>query len=186
VGAVATVPRAYRAGMDTRELLTDAFQRIPPFTHMLADGADADLLRFRPDPDANHLTWLLWHAARVQDDHVAEVAGREQVWTSEGWADRFGLPMPPSDTGYGYSRAQVDEVRIDDPTLLTGYQDAVAAMVDDYLAKADEGELDRIVDEAWDPPVTAGVRLVSVLGDVLMHLGQAGYVKGLYQRRDQA
>ena len=36
-----------------------------------------------------------------------------------------------------------------------------------------------MVDEHWDPPVTAGVRLVSVIGDALQHLGQAAYVKGL-------
>lgn len=45
-----------------------------------------------------------------------------------------------------------------------------------------EADLDRIVDEAWDPPVTLGVRLVSVLSDDLQHAGQAAYVRGLVLR----
>ena len=42
-----------------------------------------------------------------------------------------------------------------------------------------EADLDRVVDERWDPPVTLGVRLVSVVNDDAQHLGQAAYVRGL-------
>jgi hypothetical protein len=40
-------------------------------------------------------------------------------------------------------------------------------------------DLERVVDDNWDPPVTLGVRLVSVLSDDLQHVGQAAYVRGL-------
>ena len=70
-------------------------------------------------------------------------------------------------------------MRVDDLDLLVGYQDAVHARTLDYLATVDADELGRVVDRRWDPPVTAGARLVSVLGDCLQHLGQASYVKGL-------
>ncbi|MFA9430409.1 DinB family protein [Egicoccus sp. AB-alg2] len=169
--------------MDTRELLTDAFHRIPELTRSLTDGAGSELLHYRPDRDANPIAWLLWHAARVQDDHVAALAGREQVWTAQGWMERFDLPFDPQDIGYGQSSEEVGQVRVEDPSLVVGYQDAVTAMVDEYLATVDDQELGRVVDDAWDPPVTAGVRLVSVIGDVMQHLGQAGYVRGLYERR---
>ena len=56
----------------------------------------------------------------------------------------------------------------------------------DYLDAITAEELARVVDTRWDPPVTAAVRLVSVLGDALQHLGQAGYVQGLAERHDQA
>ena len=42
---------------------------------------------------------------------------------------------------------------------------------------------DRVVDERWDPPVTLGVRLVSVISDDLQHVGQAAYLRGLADRR---
>ena len=51
-----------------------------------------------------------------------------------------------------------------------------------YLAGLTDGDLDRVVDESWDPPVTLGVRLVSILNDDTQHVGQAAYVRGLLQR----
>ena len=42
-------------------------------------------------------------------------------------------------------------------------------------------DLDRVVDEDWDPPVTLGVRLVSIADDGLQHLGQAAYARGQLQ-----
>ena len=168
--------------MDTREVLTDAFHRLPPLVRRLAEGADDHLLHTRPDADANPLAWLLWHTIRVQDAQIAPLADREQVWIAEGWVDRFGLPLEPEDHGYGHDRDQVASVRVQDPGLLVGYQDAVTVMVDAYLAKVDGDELARIVDAGYDPPVIAGVRLVSILGDAFQHLGQAGYLRGLLER----
>jgi hypothetical protein len=40
-----------------------------------------------------------------------------------------------------------------------------------------------VVDEAWDPPVTLGVRLVSVIDDCAQHAGQAAFVRGIVLRR---
>jgi hypothetical protein len=117
-----------------------------------------------------------------QDVQVAELADREQVWTAQGWVDRFGLPLEPGDHGYGHRREQVASVRIEDPGLLVAYQEAVTVMIDDYLAEVDADELSRVVDDDYDPPVTAGVRLVSILDDAFQHLGQAGYLRGLLER----
>jgi hypothetical protein len=39
-----------------------------------------------------------------------------------------------------------------------------------------------VVDRRWDPPVTLGVRLVSVVNDCAQHVGQAAYVRGLLGR----
>jgi hypothetical protein len=55
-----------------------------------------------------------------------------------------------------------------------------------YVDGITSAELDRVVDTRWDPPVTAAVRLVSVIGDTMQHLGQAAYVRGLAMRRDMA
>lgn len=168
--------------MDTRALLTDAFHRLPQLVRQYAEGADDHLLHTRLDPEANPLAWLLWHTVRIQDVQVAELAGRAEVWTAEGWVDRFGLPLDPTDHGYGHLAEQVASVRIEDPGLLVGYQDAVSAMTDAYLAGVGPDEFARVVDAAYDPPVTAGVRLVSILGDAFQHLGQAGYLRGHLER----
>ncbi len=168
--------------MDTRALLTDAFHRLPPLVRHHAEGADDHLLHTRLDADANPLAWLLWHTIRIQDAQVAELASREQVWTVEGWFERFDLALEPEDHGYGHRREEVERVHVEDPALLVGYQDAVMAMIDGYLSEVDDDELARVVDDGYDPPVTAGVRLVSILGDAFQHLGQAGYLRGLLER----
>jgi uncharacterized damage-inducible protein DinB len=163
--------------MDTRGLLVEEFGRIEETYVAVADGLDAEALHWRPAGTGNSVGWLLWHLARVQDDHVAGVAGTPQVW--EQWQERFGLENGTDDIGYGHSSEQVDAVRILDPALLTGYHAEVHRATLSCLAGMDDEELDRVVDRRWDPPVTAGVRLVSVISDCLQHLGQAAYVKGL-------
>jgi hypothetical protein len=164
--------------MTPAELLADAFGRIVDGARDVVDGLDEDRLAHRPGPDANPIGWLVWHLARVQDDHVADVAGLEQVWTAEGFAGRFGLPFAVGDIGYGHSSDQVAQVRAD-AALLTEYVAAVHEQTLGFLAGITPADLDRVVDERWDPPVTLGVRLVSVVNDDAQHLGQAAYVRGL-------
>jgi hypothetical protein len=168
--------------MNVAELLVEGYGRVQGTVHTAVDGLTAEQLGTRPDGEANSIAWLVWHLTRVQDDHVADVAGTEQVWTGQDWLSRFGLPFPAGDTGYGHRPADVEAVRVDDPGLLTGYYDAVHEQTVRYLEGLGERDLDRIVDEAWDPPVSLGVRLISVLDDDIQHAGQAMYVRGLLKR----
>lgn len=169
--------------MDATDILTDALQRTRGLVRRVADGLDAEALAYRPDPEANSIAWLLWHATRVQDDHVSELAGREQAWTADGWAERLDLPFDPADIGFGHTAEQVAAVRPGGPGPLIDYHEAVVAKTLDYLGTVTAKPLDRVVDESWDPPVTMGVRLVSVVNDQLQHVGQAAYVRGLFERR---
>lgn len=169
--------------MNHAELLADAFGRIKETVHGSVEGLTAEELGERLDPDANSVAWLVWHLTRVQDDHVAEVAGRGQVWTTQGWDERFGLPFRPGATGYGDTPERVAAVKVSDAALLTGYYDAVHAATLDYVKDLSESELDRVVDKRWDPPVTLGVRLVSVVNDDLQHAGQAAFLRGVLLRR---
>ena len=168
--------------MDIPQLLQEAFGRILPTVSSAVDGLTAEQLAARQDPQANSIAWLVWHLTRIQDDHIADVAGSEQVWTSGGWARRFDLPLDDRDTGYGHREDDVAAVRVDSPDLLTGYLSAVTDVTMSYLADLSGEDLDRVIDENWDPPVTLGVRLVSVLNDDLQHAGQASYVRGLVTR----
>ena len=162
-----------------RDLLVDSFNRIRDLVEELTDGLTEDDSTFRPVPEANTAGWLLWHLTRVQDDHLAGLAAVEQAWPR--WRDRFGLPFSDWATGYGQSPDEVAEVRVSGE-LLAGYHADVHALTLKYLQPITAEELARVVDTRWDPPVTASVRLVSVLGDVLQHLGQTAYVRGLAER----
>jgi uncharacterized damage-inducible protein DinB len=165
------------------DLLVDAYGRIAGIVHDAVEGLDADDLAHRPDPEANSVGWLVWHLARVQDAQVADVAGAEQTWTTGGWAERFALPFEDAATGYGQTSEDVAALAGVTAELLLGYLDAVQAATLAYLAGLDDSELDRVVDEAWNPPVTLAARLVSVLSDDLQHAGQASYLAGLVARR---
>jgi uncharacterized damage-inducible protein DinB len=165
--------------MTTAELLADALSRVREVVHAVTAGLTPDQLTFRPQPDANTIAWLIWHLTRVQDDHVSEVAGTDQEWTSGGWAARFGLPFDHSATGWSHSSEEVGRVRVDSVALLTGYYDAVHERSLEFFAGLADADLDRVVDERWDPPVTLGVRLVSVIDDDAQHAGQAAYLRGL-------
>jgi uncharacterized damage-inducible protein DinB len=164
--------------MTGADLLIDAFGRIREVVHEAVDGLTTDELAFRPDPRANSIGWLVWHLTRIQDDHIAGAAETEQLWTSEGWVDRFGLPLPPADHGYGHTADQVATVQVKSGELLTAYHDAVYEKTIRYVRHLTDADFDRVVDKAWDPPVTLGVRLVSVISDDLQHAGQAAYLRG--------
>jgi uncharacterized damage-inducible protein DinB len=168
--------------MNVSELMTDALGRVRDLVHEVVDGLSAEDLAWRPDPGGNSIAWLVWHLTRIEDDHVSDVAGTTQAWVEEGWADRFGLPLAVADHGYGHTTEQVGQVRAE-ADLLAGYYDAVSARTAAYLAGVGPEDLDVVVDEGWDPPVTLGVRLVSVVNEVNQHVGQAAYLRGLIERR---
>ncbi len=161
-----------------RELLRDAFTRLIEHVDELADGLTDEVSFHRPTAEANSIAWLIWHSARVQDAQVADIAGIEQVWTSDGWVDRLGLDLPRDDTGYGHDADDVGKVRAP-AALLADYYRAVHAMTLDYVVTVTAEELARVVDTRWDPPVTASARLVSIIDDCAQHLGQAAYARGI-------
>jgi hypothetical protein len=165
--------------MNSAGMLADAFSRIQGVVYSVVDGLAPEQLSARPSGEANSIAWLVWHLTRIQDDHVSEVAGREQVWTAKGWAERFALPFDVADTGYGHTSDRVDAVTVASGNLLTGYHDAVYEQTTRFLHNLNDFDFDEIVDRRWDPPVTLGVRLVSVISDDLQHAGQAAYVAGL-------
>jgi uncharacterized damage-inducible protein DinB len=169
--------------MEIADLLVEAFDRVRETVLGVVEGLNEEQLTARLDPDANSIAWLVWHLTRIQDDHVSDVAGVEQAYTAKGWAKRFGFPFDDAAVGYGQSSSDVAAVRVSDPSLLVGYYEDVHQQTLQYVRGLTAADLDRVVDEAWDPPVTLGVRLVSVVNDDTQHAGQASFVRGVIRRR---
>jgi uncharacterized damage-inducible protein DinB len=164
--------------MDIDDLLIETFDRVRELVPSAVDGLTLDQLTTAPGGSGNTIAWLIWHLSRVQDDHVADAAGTEQVWLTGGWREKFGLDLDGLDTGYGHDQAEVARVQAS-AELLTAYHEAVAAATESFVRGLNAADLDRVVDTRWTPPVTLGVRLVSVASDTLQHVGQAAYVRGL-------
>lgn len=165
--------------MDVAGLLLELYGRIPPLARHAVEGLDRDQLTWSPAPRANTIGWLVWHLARVQDGHVSEILATDQLWVERGWAGRFGMDPDPDNSGYGHSADEVAAVRPDSAETLLAYLDDVDQRTRSMLAAVTAEDLDRIVDRRWNPPVTLGVRLVSIADDSLQHAGQAAYVRGL-------
>lgn len=171
--------------MTSAELLSDAFGRIRETVLAVTEGLTPDQVARRLDPDANSIGWLVWHLTRVTDDHIAAAFGVGQVWSDGGWAARFGLPAGTMEIGYGHTSEQVGAVTAKvsaAPELLIEYHQATWALAAKHVSAISDADLSRVVDRNWDPPVTLGVRLVSVVNDGTQHAGQAAFIKGILLR----
>jgi uncharacterized damage-inducible protein DinB len=181
--AIDGVRNGKMAPVEINDVLSETYDRLPELVRDAVSGLSTEQLHWAPAPGANSTGWLVWHLTRVQDHHIGEVLEQEQVYLSGRWAERFGLKADPSDIGYGHDAAQVDAVRPESADALIEYYDAVHARTKAYLETLSAADLDRIVDERWNPPVTLGVRLISVVNDDTQHVGQAAYVRGLLPPR---
>ena len=66
----------------------DGYDRVlQALEHALCELTEDDLNQ-QPHPDCNTMGWLAWHLTRVQDDHIADLMGQEQLWVKEGWYAR--------------------------------------------------------------------------------------------------
>jgi uncharacterized damage-inducible protein DinB len=169
--------------MECRDLVIDGLGRVEEDLGRTLGGLTGEQLVFRPHEQANSIGWLAWHLTRVQDDHVSELAGAPQAWVADGWHARFGRPADTADTGFGHGPDQVASIRPDGPQLLIEYYAAVHRRTLEYLRSVTCDEMDRVIDTNWDPPVTVGVRLISVVNDCTQHVGQMAYIRGLIEAR---
>jgi hypothetical protein len=166
--------------VEPHAVLADLYGRIPHLVEGAAAGLSADDLVWVPATGANSIGWLIWHLARVEDHHGAELLGTGQRWPT--WAERFGLEPDPDDNGYGHTPEQVSGVRPPSAELLLEYHVAVHDPLAAFVGGLGSADLDEVVDRRWDPPVTMGVRLISIADDALQHAGQAAYLRGLLGR----
>lgn len=170
--------------MDFKDIIIDGLGRIQRLATMSVEGLNPEQLIYRPSRQANTIAWLVWHLTRVQDDHISDLAKREQAWLADGWHQKFGKPANADETGQKYTAEQVAGLKPESAQLLVDYHNAVQQRSQDYVERLSAGDLDVELDEPqWDPRPTVGVRLVSVLADNLQHAGQAGYVRGLIEDR---
>ena len=175
--------------MESRELVADALGRVSEtVADTLKPGIDDEGLTWRPDADANSIAWLVWHLARVLDRNQARFTTDPQVWTSAGFDQRFaavGVDPSPDNSGYGHTSQEVGRVRAEGQ-LLAEYHSAVNDKLLAYVERIDAGELERIIDTSYDPPISVGVRMISIINDAMQHAGQAAYVRGMWERSTAA
>lgn len=171
--------------MDAIELLKNLVRRPIDALDYFWEDLDSSQLNSHPGGHPNSIAWLVWHTARETDAQIAPLAGTEQSWTADGFADRFELSdvnLGTADVGLGQSAEDAWAVAVEETpagkALLREYLDTVYDHFARWVETLTEADLARVIDEQWDPPVTLGVRVLSVIDDAAQHVGQAAYVAG--------
>lgn len=165
--------------MDALDILRDLTSRPRHAAAQLRRQLNPVSLNARPGGHDNSVAWLLWHSGREIDAQLASLTGDDQVWTAQGFAERFDLGTVGDTVGYGHSPEEARRVLVSDGDLLLAYLDATLDAFELYLEGVTASDLDDVIDAQWDPPVTRGARLVSILDDAIQHLAQAAYVLGM-------
>ncbi|MFC7455996.1 DinB family protein [Brachybacterium sp. GCM10030267] len=168
--------------MNGIDILRDAASRPLDAAEALRDKLDAETLNAHVGGHPNSVAWLLWHAGREIDAQLADLADHQELWVSEDFAELTGFGEEGSRVGYGDSAEQARAVTAEEPGPLLEYLSAVTEALLAYLDTLDEDALGDVIDDSWDPPVTRGARLVSIVDDAAQHVGQAAYVVGVPEK----
>ena len=165
--------------MKATEVLTDIATRPIDAAEALRPKLDSTTLNAHPQGHDNSVAWLLWHSAREIDAQTAHLADAEQIWHTNGFDKRLDLGPAADSIGYGHTAEEARSIESDDADLLLAYlKESTDALVA-YIRTLSDTDLDDVIDESWDPPVTRGVRIASIIDDAAQHIGQAAYVLGM-------
>ena len=159
--------------MEWYDLLTDGYGRIQDFLKHVLDGLTQDDLDWQPRSDCNSIGWLAWHLARQHDAQMASVMNEEQLWMKNNWYTKFNCSADPKDVGFGQTPEQVAVFKSPDTDTLLDYNHDVVERSKIYIRSLSKTDLDKELDEPWFQPLpTVCVRLISILDDAVLHLGQ--------------
>ncbi len=170
--------------MDVREFALHSLNELQTaLAEATGDLTREEVMR-QPQPGANHIAFTLWHMARVEDWFFHYLFQRvPQLWESERWHQKMGLPEDPKVTGFGYTAEQVANfppVQISD---LMAYSEAVRAATSDYLRNVDPARLDEIVKSRLFGEVSVGSLIGHFIVEAAQHVGQIAYVRGMLRER---
>ncbi len=141
------------------------------------DGVSQAEAYSQPAPDSNHIAWIVWHMARVEDYWINGVLkGAGQVW-NQGWDERFG--MDPEDRGAGQTIDQVramPQVKISD---IVAYFDAVRAETGPVIEALDESSLAREIEHPRFGTITGRWLVGHIIVEESQHTGQVALIRGM-------
>lgn len=164
--------------MDALDILSEAAKRPFEAADRLRPHLTSEVLNGHPAGHPNSVAWLLWHTGREIDMQVATLTGGGEVWKRSNYDERLKLGEIGATLGFGHSDNEARAIETDDAEALLQYLEESSESLIHYINSLSEDELDHVIDSDWDPPVTRGVRLVSIIDDAAQHIGQAAYAVG--------
>lgn len=164
--------------MDHRDVARNGLDEYLTVLKKTVDGLTPTELYWQPSPNVNHIAWLVWHMARVEDSwYNRYIGGGEPVWTADGFCTRFRLPADRG--GYGDSAEDVAAFPKIDIGDLLEYFDAVRVRTLGHVDGLTTENLAETHDDSRDDAPTVAWVLSHVLVEEGQHLGQAAYLRGM-------
>lgn len=153
--------------MDALKVMSDLFSRGRDVFKMIEPLTLDDL----HEPPTPSIAWQVWRMARSLDHNLSPLLGRDQIWITAAWHQRFDLSADARDFQPGFPPVNdlVTTFHVDNKQLLVDYFDATYSLVAEYLGGLTPADLDTEIDhDRYPTPPTIGIRLVSV-GTSLAH-----------------
>ena len=167
--------------MDFRDVTKSALTEYREHLRRACDGLSPVELRWQPAPTSNHILWIVWHIARVEDRWLMwYVGGEDEVWIKDRWYEKLGLPSESNGAGSSAEDvATFPDVELAD---LLAYHDAVRentfrvidGLTEEDLEKSHPG---RRPGRADHPSIHWVLGHVAV--EESQHVGQIAYIRGM-------
>ena len=163
--------------MDFRDILTSQMSEYMEFLELALDGLTPEERRYQPTPESNHIDFIVWHMARVEDTLFNRaILRRADLWEREGWGERLGIVAEGN--GYRFSAEQATDLPdfpLDD---LMHYYRSVRTELFEYIDSLSEEDLDALPNPRR-PEYPVGETLKHIVVEEAQHVGQIAYIRGI-------
>lgn len=165
--------------MDSRDLLVDGIQQLSEWLDDALAPLTAEQVNWLPDGKTTSIGFSAWHVYRTMDNVTNFVlSGKQPIWISAGYLERFGLPKVAQGTGMAIEDARA--IVINEPALLREYGNRVCAATLDYVRTVPEATLAEVqlIKPLGEMPKWRAARQV-LMTHGFMHLGEINLVRGM-------
>ena len=163
--------------MDFRDILKSQMSEYLEYLELALEGLTQEERRFQSAPGTNHIDFIVWHMARVEDTLFNRaILRRPDIWERDGWGERLGIAEEGN--GYQFSAEQaadLPEFSIDD---LMKYYRSVRVEFNEYIDSLTEGDLDNLPNPRR-PEYPVGETLKHIVVEEAQHVGQIAYIRGI-------
>ena len=139
---------------------------------VIADCDLATLTNVIPDSTIGSIAAVYAHTVFDEDAMIANAAGREPLWTSDGWAEKTGLNIESRQTQEWARTVNYDIA------VVRGYAKAVHQATNDYLANATDDELSREIETQMGTMPAAQFVGAIALWHIQSHQGEISALLG--------
>ena len=163
--------------MDFRDILKSQLSEYMEQLELAIGGLTEDERRYQPTPQSNHIDFIVWHMARVEDTLLNRaILRRPDLWERDGWDERLGINEEGN--GYRFSAEQAAGIPAFSLDMLMEYYMSVRREFFDYINSLTEEDLISLPNPRR-PEFPVGETLKHIVVEEAQHVGQIAYIRGM-------